>query len=91
MQGITQILIVAVIVHVSLFGATIFLTNAIADLPYYGGDHGFLPSTATAPTPTTSSRRGSPAAAGTRTWRNQTTRGGIASCAGSSRGPSAAR
>ena len=45
MPGITQILIVAVIVHVSLFGATIFLTNAIADLPYYGGDHGFLPST----------------------------------------------
>ncbi len=45
MAGLNKILIVAVIVHVALFGATIFLTNAIADTPYYGGDHGFLPST----------------------------------------------
>ena len=45
MAGLNKILIVAVIVHVALFGATIFLTNAIADLPYYGGDHGFLTST----------------------------------------------
>ena len=45
MAGLNKILIVAVIVHVALFGATIFLTNAIADMPYYGGDHGFLPST----------------------------------------------
>ena len=45
MAGLNKILVVAVIVHVALFGATIFLTNAISDLPYYGGDHGFLPST----------------------------------------------
>ena len=31
MAGLNKILIVAVIVHVALFGATIFLTNAIAD------------------------------------------------------------
>ena len=45
MAGLNKILVVAVIVHVALFGATIFLTNAISDLPYHGGDHGFLPST----------------------------------------------
>ena len=45
MAGLNKILVVAIIVHVALFGATIFLANAIADLPYYGGDHGFLPST----------------------------------------------
>ena len=45
MAGLNKILIVAVIVHVALFGATIFLANAIDATPYYGGDHGFLPST----------------------------------------------
>ena len=45
MAGLNKILIVAVIVHVALFGATIFLTNAIDATPYYGGNHGFLPST----------------------------------------------
>ena len=45
MQGINRILIMAIIVHVALFGATIFLANAITEAPYYGGEHGFLPST----------------------------------------------
>ena len=45
MPGLNQLMAVAIIVHVALFGSTIFLANAVADLPYFGGSHGFLPST----------------------------------------------
>ena len=45
MAGLNRILAVAIIVHVALFGATIFIQNGVVDVPYYGGSHGFLPST----------------------------------------------
>ena len=45
MAGLNRLLAVAIIVHVALFGATIFIQNGTVDVPYYGGDHGFLPST----------------------------------------------
>ena len=45
MAGLNRLLAVAIIVHVALFGATIFIQNGVVDVPYYGGDHGFLPST----------------------------------------------
>ena len=45
MPGLNQLMVVAIIIHVALFGSTIFLTNAVSELPYFGGDHGFLPTT----------------------------------------------
>ena len=45
MPGLNQLMVVAIIIHVALFGSTIFLTNAISEMPYFGGAHGFLPST----------------------------------------------
>ena len=45
MAGLNRLLAVAIIIHVALFGATIFIQNGVSDVAYYGGDHGFLPST----------------------------------------------
>ncbi len=45
MQGINRLVAVALIVHVSLFVATIFLTNVVQDTPFFGGSAGFLPTT----------------------------------------------
>ena len=45
MQGINRLIAVALIVHVTLFVSTIFLTNALQEMPYFGGNSGFLPST----------------------------------------------
>ena len=44
MIGLNQLLAVMLIVHVALFGSTIFLQNSSSDTAYYGGPHGFLPS-----------------------------------------------
>ena len=45
MPGLNQLMVVAIIIHVALFGSTIFLANAVSEMPYFGGDHGFLPTT----------------------------------------------
>ena len=45
MPGLNQLMAVAIIIHVALFGSTIFLANAVSEMPYFGGTRGFLPST----------------------------------------------
>jgi len=45
MAGINRILAVTIIIHVGLFGSTLYLDNSATDTPFYGGAHGFLPST----------------------------------------------
>lgn len=45
MQGLNRLVAMALIVHVTLFVSTIFLTNALQTMPYFGGNSGFLPST----------------------------------------------
>lgn len=44
MPGILKLLVLTLVIHVALTGATIYLANA-GDTPYYGGSTGFLPGT----------------------------------------------
>ena len=45
MQGINRVFFLVGIIHIALFGSSIFLANVQTETPNYGGSSGFLPST----------------------------------------------